>query len=214
MLRIIAGERRGRKIEVPSGGGVRPTTDRVREAIFNILRRLVEKSYVFDLFAGSGALGLEALSRGAEHVTFIEGDSRVAGTLRRNIKHLGYEARATLVVADAFRWVERFEAWPSSRSIILIAPPYACFEERLEDLRQLWSTLVERMAPGTAIAMQAPQNLQRDWLPPGADWELRRYGQTQVVIGQTIESNQTVTSDATACGEGSRRQVSARKQEL
>jgi 16S rRNA (guanine966-N2)-methyltransferase len=185
VLRIIGGERRGRKIEVPQGGGVRPTTDRVREAIFNMLRQLVPGRPAFDLFAGSGALGLEALSRGAIRVTFVESDSRVAATLRHNIKHLHYDQSATIVMADVFRWADRFAGWPTNPSIVLIAPPYNMFERRLPDLQQLWRTLVDRLPEDTAIAMQAPQDFEQTWLPAGADWELRRYGGTQAVIGQT-----------------------------
>jgi 16S rRNA (guanine966-N2)-methyltransferase len=185
VLRIIGGEQRGRKIEVPSGGGVRPTTDRVRGAIFNVLRQLVPGRPAFDLFAGSGALGLEALSRGATRATFVESETRVASVLRANVRHLHLESRSTIVVADVFRWAERFAQWPQSPAVILIAPPYALFEQRLKLLQQLWTTLVERLPLDTAIAMQAPQDFERESLPAGADWELRRYGQTQLVIGQT-----------------------------
>src|SRR5262245_7047545 len=140
VLRIIGGEQRGRKIEVPPGGGVRPTTDRVREAIFNMLRQLVPGRVAFDLFAGSGALGLEALSRGASRVTFVENDSRVATTLRHNIKHLQYDHRATIVTTDVFRWAHRFVGWPKNPAIVLIAPPYVMFEKRLAELQELWTT--------------------------------------------------------------------------
>src|SRR5262245_49539745 len=179
MLRIIGGEQRGRKIDMPTGGSVRPTTDRVRGAIFNMLRQLVPGRPAFDLFAGSGALGLEALSRGASRVTFIESDSRVAATLRDNVRHLHYEDRVTIVVSDVFRWGERFVGWPRQPAVILIAPPYALFERQLGLLQQLWAILLERLPDDTVIAMQAPQRFQRDWLPAGADWELRRYGQTR-----------------------------------
>ena len=154
MLRIIGGEQRGRKIEIPSGG-VRPTTDRVRGAIFNMLRQLVPGRPAFDLFAGSGALGLESLSRGASRVTFVESDTRVAATLRDNVKHL------TTKIAVRSWWPMRSVGptalrWPHEPSIILIAPPYVMFERRLELLQQLWTTLVERLPEDTAIAMQAP----------------------------------------------------------
>ena len=188
MLRIIGGEQRGRKIEVPPGGTVRPTTDRVREAIFNLLRQLVPGRSVFDLFAGSGALGLEALSRGASHATLVESNPRVAAVLRRNIGHLQYQDRTTIVTADVFRWVERGACWPAEPAIVLIAPPYAYFESRLEDLQTLWATLVDQMPDDTAIVMQAPGRLERSVLPSGQDWELRRYGDTQVVICQTCRT--------------------------
>ena len=188
MLRIIGGEQRGRKIEVPPGDTVRPTTDRVREAIFNLLRQLVPGRAVFDLFAGSGALGLEALSRGARHATLIENDRRVAAVLRRNVAHLQFADRTTIVTADVFRWVERGGGWSAQPAIVLIAPPYAYFEKRLGDLQTLWGTLVNQMPEDTAIVMQAPRDLDRSLLLPSQDWELRRYGDTQVVICQTCRT--------------------------
>lgn len=189
MLRIIGGEQRGRKIDVPDGLGVRPTTDRVREAIFNLLRRLIEKRPAFDLFAGSGALGLEALSRGAARAWFLESDRRVATVLEKNIRHLYYDDRATVVTADVFRWAERFARWPAEPAIVFIAPPYAYFRDRLPDLQTLWATLVAKTADDTAIVMQAPRRFEQGTMPPGADWELRRYGETTVVIGQTCRTS-------------------------
>jgi 16S rRNA (guanine(966)-N(2))-methyltransferase RsmD len=154
-----------------------------------MLRQLVPGRSAFDLFAGSGALGLEALSRGSKHVTFVESDLRVAATLRQNVKHLHYDRNATIVTADVFRWSDRFTGWPKNPAIVLIAPPYIMFERRLAELQQLWTTLVDRLPEDTAIAMQAPQDFEQAWLPAGADWELRRYGATHVVIGQTQKSN-------------------------
>ncbi len=203
MLRIIGGEKRGRKLELPPGGGVRPTTDRAREAIFNMLRLLVPGRPVFDLFAGSGALGLESLSRGASQATFVESEPRVATVLRRNVSHVGYEHCCRIVTADVFRWVERVQNWPASPAIVLIAPPYAYFESRIEELQSLWKTLVDRLADDTAIVIQALQKFRIDLLPAGHDWEMRRYGQTQIVIGQTQKPNATetpsvVTKDTTS----------------
>lgn len=197
MLRIIGGEQRGRKLELPPGGGVRPTTDRVREAIFNMLRMLVPDRPVFDLFAGSGALGLESLSRGASHATFVESESRVATVLRRNVVHLNYEHRTKIVTADVFRWAERTLGWPTAPAVVLIAPPYAYFEDRISELQTLWTTLVDRLAADTAIVIQAPQKFLVELLPQGQDWELRRYGQTQVVIGQTQKGSVVAMPDTT-----------------
>jgi 16S rRNA (guanine966-N2)-methyltransferase len=195
VLRIIGGEQRGRKIEVPPGHGVRPTTDRVREAIFNLLRQLVPGRPAYDLFAGSGSLGLESLSRGASHASFVESESRVATTLRQNIQHLHYEHRSTVVTADVFRWAERFSRWPTAPAVVLIAPPYAYFKDRISELQVLWETLVRRMPDDTAIVMQAPQDFDRQLLPAGQDWELRPYGLTQVVICQTEKQSMIVPSE-------------------
>jgi 16S rRNA (guanine966-N2)-methyltransferase len=192
MLRIIGGENRGRKIEVPSGKTVRPTTDRVREAVFNLLRRLIAGRPALDLFAGSGALGLESLSRGASHATLVESDHRVAAVLRRNVHHLNCADRVTVVVADVFQWVQRFVGWPSEPAIVLIAPPYAYFQDRSKDLHALLATLIERMPSDTAIVIQAPRAFPPNLLPPGQDWELRRYGETQAVICQTVKNGPVI----------------------
>ncbi|MGB5133433.1 MAG: RsmD family RNA methyltransferase, partial [Steroidobacteraceae bacterium] len=103
-LRIIGGEWRGRRIRF-AAPGIRPTPDRVRETLFNWLAPFVEGSRCLDLFAGSGALGLEALSRGAAAATFVESDRLAAERLRETISGLGAE-RAVIVQADALRWLD------------------------------------------------------------------------------------------------------------
>jgi 16S rRNA (guanine966-N2)-methyltransferase len=103
-LRIVAGEWRGRRIEVPAGP-VRPTADRVREAWMSIVLPALDGARVVDLCAGSGALGLEALSRGAEHADLVERDGKVFETLRANVKTLGAGDRATLHRAEALKFI-------------------------------------------------------------------------------------------------------------
>jgi 16S rRNA (guanine966-N2)-methyltransferase len=120
-LRIVAGIFGGRRIEAPAGDSTRPTSDRVKEALFSILGP-IEGATVVDLFAGSGALGLEALSRGAARVTFVEADRKAAAILRRNIETLGCEGRATLIVDRAERSLTRL---PKGIDLVLMDPPYA-----------------------------------------------------------------------------------------
>jgi 16S rRNA (guanine966-N2)-methyltransferase len=107
-MRIVAGKHRGRRIAAPPGDAVRPTSERAREALFNILTHgrfapaaILEDARVLDVFAGTGAFGLEALSRGARFATFIENDRDARETLAANIKALGEGARTRLLVADA-----------------------------------------------------------------------------------------------------------------
>ena len=101
-MRIISGEAKGRRIEASEGADIRPTTDRAREAIFNSLFSLggVESLKVADLFAGTGALGLEALSRGAAHAAFVESSAAALKILRSNIADLGYEDRSDVIFGD------------------------------------------------------------------------------------------------------------------
>src|SRR5579864_2446215 len=107
-MRIIAGQRRGHNIDGPTGNDTRPTSDLVRESIFNILGELVDDRLVVDLFAGTGALGLEALSRGALRAIFVEKNRANVGLIHRNLTTLRYEDRAIVLPTDAFRWARSF----------------------------------------------------------------------------------------------------------
>lgn len=124
-LRIVAGDFRGQRIDVPPGGGVRPTPDRAREALFSILADRLAGASVLDLFAGSGALGLEALSRGAEAVTFVEADRAIARVLRANVQRLAPGRTARIVVGDALTEVGRRGLPGRPFDLVLADPPYA-----------------------------------------------------------------------------------------
>ena len=119
-MRVVAGELRGRRIDAPPGTDTRPTTDKVREATFNALGSLdlVRDALVIDLYAGSGALGIEALSRGAEHCTFVERDRAALRTLRDNLATLGLEDRSKVVPGDA---LVRARGLPAD--LVLADPP-------------------------------------------------------------------------------------------
>jgi 16S rRNA (guanine966-N2)-methyltransferase len=121
---VIAGELRGRRVVVPRTGDVRPTYDRVRESVFGIIDPLLDGARVLDLFAGSGVLGIEALSRGAASATFVERDARVAGVLGGNVERLGLEGRSRIVRGDAVRLLET--AIPGGPfDVVFVDPPYA-----------------------------------------------------------------------------------------
>jgi 16S rRNA (guanine966-N2)-methyltransferase len=126
-LRIIAGVLRGRRILVPPGRDVRPTGDRAREALFSILGARVEGARVLDAYAGSGALGFEALSRGADVVVQLERDVRVAAVLARNATALGVESRCRLVLADAIRALRDGRAG-GPFDLVLADPPWQAGE--------------------------------------------------------------------------------------
>jgi 16S rRNA (guanine966-N2)-methyltransferase len=119
-VRVVAGKHRGRRLRAPAGQATRPTADRVREALFSILGD-VEGLRVLDLFAGSGALGIEALSRGAASVTFVERSHRTADTIRANLEGLGEDAE--VAVRDALGWL-RAAPPGSAYDLVLVDPPY------------------------------------------------------------------------------------------
>src|SRR6187455_2186671 len=120
-MRVVAGELGGRRLVSPDGTNTRPTTDRVREAIFNSLGSagLLEGALVADLFAGSGALGIEALSRGAEHCVFVERDRTALRALEANLDALGLRSRARVVTSDVMTVVGSIDA-----DVVFADPPY------------------------------------------------------------------------------------------
>ena len=143
-MRIIAGQWKGRRLKPLRGRGVRPTTDRVREAWMSALGGTLEGLRVLDLFAGSGALGLEALSRGARHVTFVERAHSALRVLRANVELLEAEASCTVAEEDVFRYLRRLGA--GAFDLALADPPYGTGDAvRLVDAfgreafaRELW----------------------------------------------------------------------------
>src|SRR4051812_35820357 len=135
-MRIIAGEFRGRKLLPPAGDATRPITDRVKQSLFDILSPRIEGAHVYDCFAGTGSMGLECLSRGAQQATFFEIDRSALGLLKKNISSLGVGDRSRIVPADLFKW---FASPPPSRKVdlIFLDPPYRFLGERPEELQKL-----------------------------------------------------------------------------
>jgi len=123
-MRVTGGTARGRRLRVPSVDGLRPSTDRVRETLFNVLGQQLDEVRVLDLFAGSGALGIEALSRGAASCTFVERDAVAARALRENLEHTGTAERADLVRADWRAALRRLRPATEAYDLALIDPPY------------------------------------------------------------------------------------------
>lgn len=173
-LRIVAGQWRGRRIQVPPSG-VRPTADRVREAWMSIVQPHIPDAYVLDLCAGSGALGLECLSRGATHCDFVEQSPQVAKVLRANIATLGAGERSTVHVEDAVGFAEATSV-VRQYQLALADPPYAT--DVAERLAAIW--LRQPFADIFCIEHAAAVTL-----PDAADGsapDRRRYGDTALTI--------------------------------
>ena len=128
-MRVVTGEAKGRKLKGPKSIGTRPIIDRVKQALFNILSTRVEESRFLDLFAGTGSVGIEALSRGAAHATFIEMNHKILALIRENLHITGLLERAEVLHADAFKFLQaqsRVQSFSSTRhvyDIIYVAPP-------------------------------------------------------------------------------------------
>lgn len=122
-MRIIAGERRGAKLEAVPGLNTRPTADRVKEGLFNIIQMAITpETRVLDVFGGTGALGLEALSRSAAHATFIEANAQAQAVIRKNIAKCRYEDRSRLIAGDALSVLPRLAG--ETFDLIFLDPPY------------------------------------------------------------------------------------------
>jgi 16S rRNA (guanine966-N2)-methyltransferase len=171
-MRVVAGSARGRRLAVPPGTSVRPTSDRVREAVFNALGSLdaIDGATVVDLFAGSGALGIEALSRGAAHATFVDRDRAAVDCVRANLASCGLADRSTVVRGDGAAWA----AGAPRHDLALLDPPYA-FDE--------WSSLLLDL-PAGLVVVESDRPVE---LPGG--WEIvrdRRYGTTHVRVARRL----------------------------
>jgi 16S rRNA (guanine966-N2)-methyltransferase len=191
-MRIIAGRLRGRVIEAPEDGSVRPTSDRVRENLFNLLAHgriaaegvsPLDGAHLLDAFAGSGALGLEALSRGAAEAVFLDADLTALECLRRNVKKLGEEPRATLLQADALRPPRRDKVRgnPAPRTLLFLDPPY-----RSGLAGAALAALAEAgwLEAGALAAIELDQ-ADKFALPAGfAPADERRYGRTRLMFAR------------------------------
>jgi 16S rRNA (guanine966-N2)-methyltransferase len=182
-MRIIAGQRRGHKIDGPrSSAATRPTSDMVRESLFNIVRELVVDRLVIDLFAGTGAIGLEALSRGAERAIFVERDRDNVSLIIRNIATLRYEDRAQVKLSDVYRWVRLFQPAIDRPLAVFLDPPYREYEKHAPRLNQMIAHLVDHLPAASVIALEAGRILDETILPDLPSWDVRRYGETRIAI--------------------------------
>ncbi len=124
MVRIISGECRGRRLKTPEGRSVRPTSDRAKETLFNILGDRVRGAAFLDLFAGSGGVGLEAASRGAAEVVLVEGEASIFAFLRENIDHCRLGEKVTALCIDGAKSLDLFLKQGKSFDVIFLDPPY------------------------------------------------------------------------------------------
>ncbi|HSJ93489.1 MAG TPA: 16S rRNA (guanine(966)-N(2))-methyltransferase RsmD [Gaiellaceae bacterium] len=175
-MRIIAGSRKGRRIAAPPGLDTRPTGDRVREAVFNLVGPL-DGARVLDLYAGSGAMGLEALSRGAEHATFVERDRVAAATIAKNAETLGLADAVTLRREDVRRVLAADASAGTLYDLVLVDPPYRMLPGLLPDL----SRLVPPVVAADGLVVVESEAREEPELPLPARTS-RRYGSVRVTV--------------------------------
>lgn len=174
-MRVIAGLYGGRRLVVPPGDATRPTSDRVREALFSVLGQSVREARVLDLFAGSGALGIEALSRGAATAVFVDHAPMAIEAIRANLAALGIEAEVQRIEARA--WLRTASARADAYDLVFLDPPY----RRAGELgRELTEGLAAVLAAGARIITESDRRDPLELELPLADE--RRYGDTVIRI--------------------------------
>ena len=174
-MRIIAGERRGARITAPKGDGTRPTGDRVREAAYNLIGP-VDDAVVLDLFAGSGAMGLEALSRGAHRCVFVESDRAACRVIHDNLAKLRFTG-ALVLQKDAFQALREERGAGRSYDLVIVDPPYGTWAELEAGLAD---ALPETLAPEGLVVVETSARVE-----PKLPLELltsRRYGSARITL--------------------------------
>jgi len=175
-MRVVSGIAGGRKLKEPEGDMIRPTTDQVKESIFNIIQFDIEGRRVLDLFAGTGQLGIEALSRGAKSAVFVDENKTAIALVRENLKRTGLEERASVVQAESINFLRRCGKF----DLILLDPPYDTFllEKALEMIEQFdiltegGIIISESRVDSTEIELKAPYVLRKNY----------RYGKIRISV--------------------------------
>ena len=155
---MIAGSLKGRRLETPSWEGLRPTSDKLRETLFNVLASRIEGARVLDGFAGTGAVGIEALSRGAAHVTFVDSDGRAVQLIQRNLDHCRAGDRYAIIRARFADAARRMSA--GSFGLVFLDPPY-----QSEDMAGILEAAAPLVAPDGLVVLE---HARRDVAPPAA----------------------------------------------
>ena len=181
MIRIISGKFQGRRLKVPEGRNVRPTTNRVREALFGMLEHRIVWSEMagLDLYAGSGALGLEALSRGTQSAVLVESSKRIAGILRHNVGVCGSQPETCRIIVDrAERWLPKYES-PGIPSVVFLDPPYQ--GGAYDNILQMLATH-PALRPGSWVVVESPTNLKLEIPQTFATVQSRSYGTIKIQL--------------------------------
>ncbi len=156
--------------------------DRVREAVFNLIGPAIRGKHAIDPFAGTGALGLEALSRGAERATMVEQHFPTAKTIRQNAEILSVTDRTEVIGADAFYWLGHSGDLGTLPWVVFCSPPYDFYVERTDDMLRLIGSLMERAPAESIFAVEADDRFDFGLLPRPEEWDVRRYPPAMVGI--------------------------------
>jgi len=173
--RIIGGRLRGKKLFYSGDERTRPMKDRVREAVFNLLGPAIVGKHALDLFAGTGALGFEALSRGAAAATFVERHFPTADQIRQTAASLGVADRTRVEAANTFIWIQRDSPPQDVPWVAFVSPPWALFNEQLDAMLALIGRVIDLCPPESIVVVEADEPFDFQCLPQADRWDVRNY---------------------------------------
>lgn len=187
-VRIVAGSLRGRKLNVVVHEGMRPTPQMVREAFFSILGNAVPDRPFYDIFAGTGVVGLEAVSRGATSARLIEKDPRQAADIQKYADQFGIGNKVQVLKADAYRWAERWLP-PKEPVNLFLSPPFPDLSQKADEFLALVKLLLEKAPDESVLTIQAEDGFPADRLPDPDAWDVRKYGRNVLLVRVKGEEN-------------------------
>ncbi len=173
--RIIGGKLRGRKLTYSIDPRTRPMKDRVREAVFNLVGPAIQDKHCIDLFAGTGALGFEALSRGARSATLVERHFPTADLIKKNAELLELTDRCQVLPANTLLWAKRLPPLPDIPWVVFCSPPYVLYVDQLDELLLLIEQLMRSAPAGSVFVVEADSRFDFARLPRADEWDVRDY---------------------------------------
>lgn len=198
-LRIIGGSLRGRQIEYSGDPVTRPMKDVTREACFNLVGGYVSGKAVFDLFAGTGAIGLEAISRDASSAILIERHIPTLRIIQANVRTLEVQDRVKIESSDTFFWVRKFlrepENWPQEAWVVFCCPPYALYDTSRDELLITLQCMSDVAPTGSLFVVEYDQRFSAKQLPDSMNWQTRFYSPAYISVahkgGRNLDNPQS-----------------------
>lgn len=179
-VRIIGGEFRGRMVPCEVHTDLRPTPDRVREALFNILAFDLDGKHFIDIFAGTGVVGLEAIGRGVKETWFVEWDAKNAVSIQKLIDLFRVRQKARVIRADAYRWLEHWTP-PTDPVVLFLSPPFPDLQSKPDVFVSTVENAIKQVVPGSIVVVQVEVGVPLNWSPE-IEWDTRKYGRNLILI--------------------------------
>jgi 16S rRNA (guanine966-N2)-methyltransferase len=200
-VRIVAGTLRGRKLTAVVHEGMRPTPQMVREALFSILGNAVPGRVFYDIFAGTGVVGLEAVSRGATSARLIEKDPKQVTAIQKYAEQFGVGDKVQVLRADAYRWAERWIPPGKEPVNLFLSPPFPDLNQKPEEFLACVRLLLDKAPDYSVLTIQAEEGFPAERLPVPDMWDIRAYGRNVLLIRVKGEERELPTDSPHAHAE-------------